>query len=110
MKNKVLLLGAVAAAFAVTTFAASPLLSPRAAGNQTKIVQAPAEAAAVPVVAAATLSPRAQGNQIATVASGNADVNPVLGCKKTMAGTPKMVAECASHTTMPGCAKLAMDK
>ncbi|HEY5043245.1 MAG TPA: hypothetical protein VIK53_14730 [Verrucomicrobiae bacterium] len=78
MKTQVLLLGAVVAAFAVTSFAAEPLLSPRA-----------------------------QASQIKTVKGVNNDVNPALVCQKTMTGSPKAVAECSSHTTMPGCMKMA---
>ena len=78
MKTQVLLLGAVVAAFAVTSFAAEPLLSPRA-----------------------------QDNQIKTVKGANNDVNPALVCQKNMTGSPKAVAECSSHTTMPGCMKMA---
>ena len=75
MKNtKVFLLGAVFATFASTTFAAEPLLSPRAQANQIKVVK-----------------------------GTNRDTNPALACEKTMAGSPKAVAECTSHTTMPAC-------
>ena len=49
MNTKVLLFGAVVAAFAITTFAAEPLLSPRAAGNQIKHVTAVATPAAITV-------------------------------------------------------------
>ena len=52
---------------------------------------------------AATISPRAAGNQIATVAGTPGDVNPAAACAKNMNGTPKAVAECTSHTTMPSC-------
>lgn len=76
--TKVLLLGAVVTAFAFTSFAAEPLLSPRAAGNQIKVV-----------------------------AGTNNDINPALVCQKTMSGSPKAVAECSSHTTMPGCVTVA---
>ncbi len=51
----------------------------------------------------ALLSPRAAGNQIASVAGTNIDVNPAIVCARNMNGSPKAVAECASHTTMPGC-------
>jgi len=72
--TKVFLLGAVVAAFASTSFAAEPLHSPRAQANQIKVVK-----------------------------GTNRDANPALACEKTMAGSPKAVAECTSHTTMPAC-------
>jgi hypothetical protein len=37
MNTKIILLGAVVTAFAFTSFAAEPLLTPRAAGNQIKV-------------------------------------------------------------------------
>ena len=113
MKSTVLLLGAVVAAFAITTFATEPLLSPRAAGNQIKHVSA----VATPTVtitytdSTALLTPRAAGNQAKTVKGVNSDVNPAMACRKNMGGSsPKVVAECAAHTTMPCCATVAMDK
>jgi hypothetical protein len=30
-------------------------------------------------------------------------VNPAVACARNMNGTPKAVAECTSHTTMPAC-------
>jgi curli biogenesis system outer membrane secretion channel CsgG len=81
MNTKVLLFSVVVTAFAFTTFAAEPLLSPRAKDNQTKL------------------------------ASGTAnDSNPALACRKAMTGSPKAVAECSSQTTMPGCLKMAASK
>jgi hypothetical protein len=35
------------------------------------------------------------------------EVNPALVCLKTMRGSPKAAAECASHTSMPGCQTMA---
>ena len=107
MKSKVLLLGAVVTAFAITSFAAEPLLSPRAAGNQIKIVKS---SAATPTVAAADIapgnalfSPRAQGNQI-KVASGLANgSNPSLACRSGMTGSPKAVGACADNPNHPAC-------
>ena len=113
MNTKVLLLGAVVAAFAVTTLSAGPLLTPRAASNQIKHVTA-AEGPAVtiaPIVSnSALLTPRAAGNQIKVVKGAGVEANPAVMCQKTMAGSPKAVAECTAHTTMPGCAALAMEK
>jgi hypothetical protein len=112
MKSKVLLLGAVVTAFAISSFAAEPLLSPRAAGNQIKIVKSsvptPTVAAAYVAPGNVLFSPRAQGNQI-KVASGLAnDSNPSLTCRSGMAGSPKALAECSQHTTMPGCQTVAL--
>ena len=54
------------------------------------------------------LSPRAAGNQIVTVAGQSNEVNPAVACAKNMNGTPKAVAECTSHTTMPACKPMAV--
>jgi hypothetical protein len=113
MKTKVLLLGAVVTAFAITSFAAAPLLSPRAKDNQIKIMKSAVEApAAVAYVDAspALLSPRANDNQIKVVKGAFVDVNPALECRKDMIGSPRVVAECSSHTTMPGCMTVAAVK
>src|SRR5271165_2558910 len=111
MKSKVLLLGAVFAAFASTSFAAEPLLSPRAADNQIKIATSSAVNPSVTVAyvapATALVSPRAQGNQIKVAAGIANDSNPALACRNGMAGSPKVVAECSQHTTMPGCQTVA---
>ncbi len=105
--TKVMLLGAVVTAFAFTSFAAEPLLSPRAAGNQIKHVSSSVSTPTITVAyvdsGSALFSPRAQANQIRVVKGTNNDVNPALVCQKNMIGSPKAVAECASHTTMPGC-------
>src|ERR1041385_8264322 len=105
MKTKVLLLGTVVSAFAITTFAAEPLLTPRAAGNQIKHVNNAVETPVVTIAYAdsnaAQLSPRAAANQIKAVKGMNNDANPALGCQNNMAGAPKTVAECSAHTTMP---------
>jgi uncharacterized protein (UPF0333 family) len=108
---KVLLLGAVVAAFTFTSYAqsgaAAQLLSPRAQANQIKHVSSSADSPTITIAyvdsGSALLSPRAQANQIKVVKGTNTDVNPALICKRNMIGSPKQVAECASHTTMPGC-------
>lgn len=105
--TKVLLLGAVVTAFAFTSFAVEPLLSPRAAGNQIKQVGSSVDTVTTTIAyvdsGSALLSPRAAGNQIKVVKGSINDVNPALVCLKTMSGSPRNVAECNSHTTMPGC-------
>lgn len=110
MKTKVLLVGAVVTAFTLASFAAEPLLSPRAKDNQIKVVSGSVDtqggtisyAYTVPG-SSALLSPRAQVNQIKVVKGMNNDTNPALVCQKNMTGSPKAVSECSSHTTMPGC-------
>jgi hypothetical protein len=114
MNTKVILLGAVVTAFAFTSFATEPLLSPRAAGNQIKYVIPSVENTPVTTNRAnattALLSPRAAGNQIKIAKGTYSDTNPVLLCQKTMIGSPRSVAECSSHTTMPGCNAVASVK
>jgi hypothetical protein len=111
MNTKFLLLGAVVTAFAFTSFATEPLLSPRTAGNQitrsanyveTQDLTSIRVAAGEPI-----LSPRAAGNQIKVAKGVYTDTNPVLFCQQTMIASPRTVAECSSHTTMPGCMALA---
>jgi hypothetical protein len=111
MNTKVLLLGAVVAAFTFTSYATEPLLSPRAAGNQIKLstnyVETQDLTSTRVAAGAPLLSPRAAGNQIKVAKGVYNDTNPVLLCQKTMIGSPRSVAECSSHTTMPGCMALA---
>ena len=98
MKTKVLLLGAVVTAFAITSFATEPLLSPRAAGNAIeKVTAGSAGISVVDANAGRMVSPRAIGNEITIVAGST---GAAATCSK-MAGSPKMIAECASH---PGAA------
>jgi hypothetical protein len=114
MKTKILLLGAVVAAFTVTAMATNPVFSPRAAGNQARIANSPVSATVVTSAYAdtttAVLAPRAAGNQLKVVKGLNGDINPALVCAKSMGGSPKAVAECTAHTTMPACAAFAMNK
>jgi hypothetical protein len=87
-----LLLGAVVAAFASTSFAAEPLLSPRAQGNQAKVMAGSTEDQTVTITyvdsAPALLSPRAQGNQIRRVAGTNNDPD-LVAAMQALPGSPK---------------------
>jgi hypothetical protein len=104
MKNLLLTLGAAAlTAMTINATAADTLLSPRAVGNQIKQVSGTANDVNTVIVNTATVSPRAAGNQLTTVAGTSNDVNPAIACAKNMNGTPRAVAECVSHTTMPSC-------
>ncbi len=114
MKAKLLLLGSVITTLAVTTFASDAYLSPRAQGNQIKVV---ASASQFPVVTVAyvnsttaTVSPRMQAAQIKVVKGVLVERNPALECRRTMLGSPKAVAACSQSITMPGCMKLASSK
>jgi len=109
MKIKYLLPAAAITAFTFTTFAADALLTPRAAGSQIKVV--PGITAVQPAPAnAVLLTPRAQDNQIKMVTGVVNDSNPALACAKNMTASPKAISECTSHTTMPGCMKVASIK
>jgi hypothetical protein len=106
MKTRNLLITIGVAAFAAITSnatASNALLSPRAAGSQIQQVSGTANAVNLVSANTATVSPRGAGNQIATVAGTSSDVNFAVACAKSMNGTPKAVAECTSHTTMPSC-------
>jgi hypothetical protein len=109
MKSKVLLFGAVIAAFSFTSFAADALLSPRAQGNQIKTVIGVTASQPTPADIVA-LTPRAQANQIKIVTGAANDSNPALACRNGMGGSPKVVAECSAHTTMPDCLTVASVK
>jgi hypothetical protein len=105
--TKVLLLGAVVTAFSFTAFAQGGA----AAFLRAPILHDPVSTtpAVEPVTityvnsSSALLSPRAQGNEIKVVKGVANDTNPALACRNTMIGSPKAVAECSSHTTMPAC-------
>lgn len=111
---KVLLLGAVVAAFTFSSFAAEPLLSPRAKGNQIKHVSYNAETPGTTIAYVETtpalLSPRAAGNQLKVVKGTTDETSMALICLQTMDGSPKAVAECSQHANMPGCATVAVVK
>jgi hypothetical protein len=106
MKTRNLLITLGAAAFAAITInatASDVSLSPRAAGNQIAHASGTASDVNLAIASTATISPRAAGNQIATIAGQSNEVNPAVACAKNMNGTPKAVAECTSHATMPAC-------
>jgi hypothetical protein len=111
MNTKVLLLGVVVTAFAVSAFAANPALSPRAQANQIKLVSNSVEAPTVTIAyvdsPSALLSPHAQANQTLVVKGVNNDSNPALSCRNMMVASPKAIDECSSQTTMSGCMKVA---
>ncbi len=111
MKTKIILLGAVVTAFAFTSFAAEPLLSPRAKDNQIKIVNSSVDTPTVTIAyvdtGSALLSPRAQANQIKVVKGVDNDVNPALVCRNTMTASPKAIQACIDSGTMSGCVKVA---
>ena len=111
MKTRNLLITLGAAAFAAITInatASDANLSPRAAGNQIQHVSGTANDANLATASTATISPRTAGNQIVTVAGQSNEVNPAVACGKNMNGSPKAVAECTSHTTMPACNPVAV--
>jgi hypothetical protein len=109
MKTNILLLGAVVTAFAFTSFAAEPLLSPRAQAGQIQVATGSVDTqfGSATSTSPAQFAPRAQANQIQVFKGTVNDVNPALVCQKTMSGSPKIVAACSSNTTMPGCLKIA---
>lgn len=104
MKTRILLATIGAAALAAITTnvnARDALLTPRAAGSQTRT--GPGITAAQPANTAQTASPRVLGNQITTVAGVANNVNPVMQCPKMIA-SPKAIQACAANPTgMSGC-------
>jgi hypothetical protein len=110
MNTKALLLGTIIAAFAISTFATDALLTPRAKGNQIKVIASAPEGTAIPmnyVASTPTASPRVNAAQIKVVKGVLADQNPALECLQNMQGTPRAVTACSQSVTMPGCQKLA---
>ena len=108
MNTKILLTAAIVA-LTVTSFAAQPLFSPRAAGNQPKVAanaDAPAITIAMVDTKPALLSPRAAGNQIKVVKGTTTETTSAQVCRQNMGGTPRAVTECSSHVTMPMCTKI----
>ena len=111
MNTKMLLLGTVVLALAGTTFATDALLTPRAQGNQIKVVvSTPTSAVAVDYVKATPVAPRYQADQIKVVKGIASDRNAALECLQNMKGSPKAVIACSQSATMPGCMKLASSK
>ena len=109
MKSLLLTIGAVAlTAITLNTYAGEVYLSPRAASNQIKhIAGTNNDPNLVNTTGIQLVTPRAAGNQIVTIAGTSNDANPATACAKNMQGSPKAVAECTSHTTMPGCTSVA---
>ena len=107
MKTRTLLMtisAAVLAAITINVNAGDSLLSPRAAGNQTKVVSS--ITAAQPAVTTQAVAPRTLGSQTVTVASVPNDVNPTIACHN-MVASPKAIQACAANPTaaMPCCAR-----
>jgi hypothetical protein len=112
MKSKFLIVGAFVTVFTLSTFATGALLSPRAAGNQARVVSSVTIDQPVPVAGAVLLSPRVAGNQGADI-SGTEAVTvkcPAIGSPKyiTAAGPAARtsccgltLAECATMDKMP---------
>jgi hypothetical protein len=111
MNAKMLLLGTIVITLAGTTFATDALLTPRAQGNQIKVVvSTPTSAVAVDYVRSTPVAPRYQADQIKVVKGIMSDRNPALECRQNMMGTPRAVTACSQSVTMPGCMKLASSK
>lgn len=83
-------------------YAANPVLSPRAQGNAVRTVAVNNDISVVDANAGRTVAPRALGNEIKTVAGISSGTATTCSAMK---GSPKAVAECASHpsATMSCC-------
>jgi hypothetical protein len=97
-----------AAALAAITFnatASSALLSPRALGNQIKILSGVAnDSNLVAADQGLAIAPRAAGNQSTKVAGTSTEVTPASVCVKSMAGSPKAIQACTDQPgKMPVC-------
>jgi hypothetical protein len=99
MKTQILLTtigAAVLAAITLNVNAGTTLLSPRAQGNQIKVV--PGVTAAQPASAAQSIAPRALGNQTTTVNG----IEPAV-TKCPAAGNPKYLATVGSSARTTCC-------
>lgn len=109
--NKVLLLGAAVAAFTFAAFAGTGASALKPANETAKIVPADTQVVVLTRVDSATpISPRAQANQSTAIKGTNDNQDSTLACRKNMVASPKAVAECSSHATMPGCTTVAAMK
>jgi hypothetical protein len=101
MKIKIVLLSAVVTAFAFNSFAAQPLFSPRAQGNQIKVINAtdatPASDVTHEDATTVLLSPRAAGNRIKVGGGVDTDASRVSACQKEMTANSRALTECMSH-------------
>ncbi len=76
--------------------------------NKTAIpAKASAAVPATGTTSSVWLSPRAAGNQFRLVPGNDSAANARMACDKMMTTSPKVVAECSSHATMLGCATAA---
>ena len=113
MNAKVLLLSAVVTTLTLASFAAEPLLSPRAKDNRIKVSSfagLPVPSVAYVEPAPALLSPRDQASQSKVVKGTRLDYNPYLACRSRMSGSPKIVAACSDNPALSACASVAMLK
>ena len=94
---------AVITAIAINVTARDVYFSPRAAGNQIRLYSGINNEALPAKANGITYSPRAAGSLIQRTPGTNSGTNPALACVKTMKSSPRAVAECISHATMPGC-------
>jgi hypothetical protein len=102
--TKVLLLGAAVAAFSFASFAGTGANALKPSNETAKIVPADTQVVVLTRVDSATpISPRAQANQSTAIKGTSDNQNSTLVCRKNMVASPKAVAECSSHATMPGC-------
>lgn len=102
-----LFLSVVVASLTVTTFASDALLSPRARGNQIRVV-APAPGSGITITYVKSLtpvSPRVQAAQLKVLKGLIVSTNPALECRNNMKGSPRAVTACSQSVTMPSCAK-----
>jgi hypothetical protein len=95
----------------LNVFASEALLSPRATDHQSKImsgVNADPNLAAPGLV---SVSPRVIDSQMKTVSIKSMGESPSAVCVRRMAGTPKMIGQCADHPGAPmSCCSVAPAK
>ncbi|HEU6448378.1 MAG TPA: hypothetical protein VFV23_08080 [Verrucomicrobiae bacterium] len=105
IRNLLIALGTAAVLGSLNLTAADALMSPRATGNEIKHIATTDNAVSVKLNAA--VSPRLAGNASKTAAA--ASNGTATTCNK-MDGSPKMIAECASHPGAPmACCTVVVD-
>jgi hypothetical protein len=96
MKTRNLLITLCVAALASTNvLAVDGLLSPKAAGQQTKTVRGYNSDPNLADTGLASAPPRVVESQTKTVPGKSKEVTPSLMCVRHMSGTPKMIGACA---------------
>jgi len=112
MKSNLILLGAAIVTFSSPVFAGTGanLLRAPIANSLNSLTGTPAITTVYVVSPAVLTSPRALANQSRIIQGVASSQYTTLDCRNNMSTSPKAVAECVSHSAMPGCITVATAK